>query len=211
MESEENSKTAKGKAGADKIELPNGEKKILLHSCCAPCSAAIIERLLADAITPTIFYFNPNIFPFEEYERRRAECARHCDRLGLRQIDADNFFAQSHSDWLENVKGLESEPERGARCLECFKFRLCQTAKFASLNGFKVFATTLASSRWKDLNQIQCAGEFAQSLYPETIFFAYNWRKGGLQERRNALLKEFDFYNQLYCGCEFSLSKSNNK
>lgn len=186
-----------------KLEVPFGEKKILLHCCCAPCSSAIVECLLANSVRPTIFYFNPNIFPPEEYKKRRDESLRHAKLLGLEHVDADC----SHEEWLGYIRGLEREPERGARCLKCFEMRLIAAAKYASENGFKVFATTLASSRWKDICQINLAGELAAKKYPQTFFWAHNWRKGGLSERRGELLKEYGFYNQQYCGCEFSIRK----
>ena len=85
--------------------------------------------------------------------------------------------------------------------------RLTETARYASEHGFSVFTTTLASSRWKSLEQINEAGRRAAALYPDTLFWEQNWRKGGLQERRNQLLKEYDFYNQQYCGCEFSMQR----
>ena len=182
------------------VTVPGGEKEILLHACCAPCSSAIVECLLANEVRPTLFYYNPNIFPDEEYEKRKAECIRHAQILGLSLIDAD----YDHFRWLENVKGMEDEPERGARCLKCFKLRLTATALYAAENRFKVFATTLASSRWKDLQQIREAGESAASLFPNLIFWSHNWRKGGLSERRNELVRKYAFYNQSYCGCEFS-------
>ena len=184
------------------IMVPEGTNEVLLHACCAPCSAAIVEWMLANAIRPTIFYFNPNIFPREEYETRKNESKRHAESLGLRWIDGD----YDHTSWRAAVCGLEGEPERGTRCLECFRLRLMTTAKKAKEEGFRVFATTLASSRWKRLDQIEAAGLYAQEAFPGTLFWAQNWRKGGLQERRNELLKEYGFYNQQYCGCEFSLN-----
>ena len=186
-----------------KLEVPQAQTKVLLHACCAPCSAAIVECLLANNITPTIFYFNPNIFPRDEYQHRKDESMRHAKLLGLDYIEGDS----DHNLWLSCVKGLENEPERGARCLKCFQIRLLATAKCAAENGFKVFTTTLASSRWKDLEQINAAGIYAQNAYPQTLFWQQNWRKGGLSERRNILLKQNNFYNQLYCGCEFSIRK----
>ena len=90
------------------------------------------------------------------------------------------------------MQGLEHEPERGSRCLKCFTLRLTETARYASEHGFSVFTTTLASSRWKSLEQINEAGCRAAALYPGTLFWEQNWRKGGLQERRNQLLKEYD-------------------
>ncbi len=187
------------------LQVPGGATKILLHSCCAPCSTAIIECLLDNNIRPTIFYHNPNIFPKKEYEIRKAENIRYAESLGLDFIDAD----YNHEYWLECMKGMEDEPERGERCLNCFKQRMLATARYAHENNFKVITTTLASSRWKSLEQIFEAGRYATSQYPDVIFWEQNWRKQGLSERRNQITKEYDFYNQLYCGCEFSLRDSN--
>ena len=241
-----------------------GEKTVLLHTCCAPCSSAIIEAMMQNGITPIIYYCNPNIFPFEEYEIRKTECTRYAQSLGLEIIDAD----YDHDNWLEAVRGLEDEPERGGRCLKCFKLRLLSTAEYARSRGIKVITTTLASSRWKSLDQINEAGQWAcsQVLPPENevkfegrisavplasarclsnieaamapdpneceasvcprgavddsrlgvksvppenevIWWDQNWKKGGLQERRLQIIKEYAFYNQLYCGCEFSMRK----
>lgn len=182
-----------------------GETEVLLHTCCAPCSSAIIECLMCNGIKPTIYYCNPNIYPFEEYEIRKNECTRYARSLGLDIVDAD----YDHDNWLSVVQGLEEEPERGGRCLQCFKLRLLRTAEYAAANGYKVIATTLASSRWKSLDQINQAGLWACSQIVTTnenqvIWWDRNWRKGGLQERRLEIIKEYDFYNQLYCGCEFS-------
>ena len=195
------------------IQAPMGEKTVLLHTCCAPCSSAIIEALMQNGITPVIYYCNPNIYPQEEYEIRKNECTRYAQSLGLEIVDAD----YDHENWLDAVKGMENEPERGGRCLKCFKLRLLRTAQYASERGIKVITTTLESSRWKSLDQINEAGLWAcQQLtarrssaapHDEVIWWDQNWRKGGLQERRLQIIKEYDFYNQLYCGCEFSIRK----
>ena len=223
----------------DRIEAPMGETRVLLHTCCAPCSSAIIEAMMKNGITPVIYYCNPNIYPLEEYLIRKDECTRYAQALGLEIVDAD----YDHENWLAAVKGLENEPERGGRCLKCFKLRLLRTAEYARDHGFKVITTTLASSRWKSLDQINEAGLWAcqESLKRRSsaaspassrcsedmaattasgsiekdpimadgsvIWWSQNWRKGGLQERRNQILKEYGFYNQLYCGCEFSIRK----
>lgn len=100
---------------------------VILHSCCAPCSAAVLEWMLAHDIRPIVFYFNPNIFPQAEYEKRKAELTVHCQRLGVEVVDGD----WDHNTWLEAVKGLENEPERGRRCSVCFSVRLRATAKLA--------------------------------------------------------------------------------
>ena len=190
------------------IVVPDGLTEVLLHACCAPCSSAIVEWMLANGVRPVIFYYNPNIFPRKEYEIRKQESKRHAESLGVRWLDGD----YDHDDWLGGVCGLESEPERGRRCEQCFFLRLKATAEKARELGIPYFTTTLASSRWKDIEQINRAGQAAEESivncqlsiinYPK--FWAQNWRKGGLYERRNQLLKEFGFYNQQYCGCEFS-------
>ncbi len=185
------------------IQAPMGETTVLLHTCCAPCSSAIIEALMQNGITPIIYYCNPNIYPREEYEIRKNECTRYAQALGLEIVDAD----YDHENWLAEMKGLENEPERGGRCLKCFKLRLLRTAQYARERGIKVITTTLASSRWKSLDQINEAGRWACGNEETPAWWDQNWRKGGLQERRNQILKEYDFYNQRYCGCEFSMPK----
>lgn len=203
----------------DVIQAPMGETTVLLHTCCAPCSSAIIETLMQNGITPVIYYCNPNIYPQEEYEIRKNECTRYARSLGLEIVDAD----YDHENWLQQMEGLENEPERGGRCLKCFKLRLLRTAEYAQKRGIRVMTTTLASSRWKSLDQINEAGQWAcdilrqrtaqvsdQAHKTETVspvWWDRNWRKGGLQERRLHILKEYDFYNQLYCGCEFSMRR----
>ena len=194
------------------IQAPGGENTVLLHTCCAPCSSAIIEALMKNGITPVIYYCNPNIYPFEEYEIRKNECTRYAQSLGLEIVDAD----YDHDQWLTSVSGLEDEPERGGRCLKCFKLRLLRTAEYALERGIKAITTTLASSRWKSLDQINEAGFWACNEINKTlpddsdkviVWWDRNWRKDGLQERRLEIIKEYDFYNQLYCGCEFSMRK----
>ncbi len=176
-------------------------KEVLLHCCCAPCSSAILEWMMANDVKPTIFYSNSNIYPDEEYLIRKNEITRYAQQLGLTIIDDD----YDHAQWREYVKGMEDEPERGGRCLLCFKMRLLRTARKCAELGISEFTTTLASSRWKSLDQINEAGLWAASQVESVTFDTRNWRKGGLQERRNQLLKENGFYNQLYCGCEFSM------
>ena len=189
------------------IEVPEGCNEVLLHACCAPCSSAIVEWLMANGVRPTIFYYNPNIWPIEEYKIRKLESKRHAESLDIRWIDGD----YDHENWLHAICGLENEPERGRRCEQCFKHRLMVTAMKAREVGITYFATTLASSRWKSIEQINRAGQAAEESVGFVKFWAQNWRKGGLQERRNQLLKEYDFYNQLYCGCEFSMPKESDE
>lgn len=168
---------------------------------------------MQNGVTPVIYYCNPNIYPREEYEIRKDECTRYARALGLEIVDAD----YDHENWLEAVKGMECEPERGGRCLKCFKLRLLRTAEYAAAHGIRVITSTLASSRWKSLEQINEAGTWAckkissenRDDHPDDIvvYWDRNWKKGGLQERRLQIIKQYDFYNQLYCGCEFSMRK----
>lgn len=219
-------------------------EKVLLHSCCAPCSAAILEWMGQNGYEPTILFYNPNIFPEEEYLKRKNEIVRYAQEIGVAIMDLDGkntegkdnagaiagreqtegltaqynednawghqagtggFWEQQHAQWLRCTKGLEDEPERGSRCLACFRHRLCVAADYAASHGFPLFTTTLASSRWKDIRQISEAGLYAEKQCGRglTRFWDRNWRKGGLYERRNILARQF--YNQQYCGCEFSL------
>ena len=131
---------------------------------------------------------------------RRNEGLRYAHELGLEWVD-DEY---NHDEWLQYVRGLEQEPERGNRCLQCFRFRLLRAAQYASTHGMKVLTTTLASSRWKSLEQIDAAGRWACSQVEGVTWWEQNWRRGGLQERRNQIIRDYGFYNQLYCGCEFS-------
>ena len=179
---------------------PIATDRLLLHTCCAPCSTAIVECLLDNGIEPLLFYFNPNIHPAPEYLRRKAETIRHAERLGLVFIDAD----YSPRDWIEQMRGLEREPERGERCARCFGLRLLASAHEAAAQGIGLFATTLSTSRWKDLGQIDAAGSAAAAA-TGVHYWAHNWRKQGLTERRNQLVQEFGFYQQTYCGCVYSL------
>ena len=196
------SDTIKGRK--DILEVPGGERKVLLHTCCAPCSSAIIECLLDNGITPLVYYCNPNIWPEEEYLIRKNECTRYANSLGLEIVDED----YDHETWLARMKGLENEPERGSRCLECFRMRLASAARYAHTHGYRVITTTLASSRWKSLDQINLAGQEAVAPYDDVVWWDRNWRKNGLQERRGELIRKYGFYNQQYCGCEFSMRDS---
>ena len=232
-----------------KVEAPGGARDILLHACCAPCSGAVLECLRDSGIRPVVFFSNSNITPREEYDLRLAEMRRYADLMGVELVE-DEY---DHDAWRSAVRGLEDEPERGARCAACFRFRLSRAARYAAARGLPVFATTLASSRWKDLDQVNAAGadavttvasrQFEQSevrisgpagpgtlaetksergLRPQGVtggglapftgssvaFWPQNWRKGGLQERRNEVIREQGFYNQTWCGCEFSKNQN---
>ena len=188
-----------------KLEMPNKEKKLLLHSCCAPCAGEIMEAVAASDIETTIYFYNPNIHPKEEYEIRKDENIRFAEKLGFDFVDAD----YDKDNWFERVKGLEDEPERGERCTACFDMRFERTALYAHENNFKIFATTLGISRWKDLDQINNSGLKAAKRYNSLGFWDFNWRKQGGSSRMLEISKKEKFYKQEYCGCVYSLRDTN--
>ena len=187
------------------LKLPNGKKELLLHSCCAPCSGEIIEALAASNIKTTVYFYNPNIHPLEEYEIRKDENRRFCDQVGFECIDGD----YDKDNWFERIKGLEDEPERGERCTKWFDMRFERSALFAHENNFSIFATTLGISRWKDMNQINESGNRSASRYEKISFWDFNWRKQGGSSRMIEISKREHFYQQEYCGCVYSLRDTN--
>ena len=187
------------------LQLPNNEDKLLLHSCCAPCSGEIIEAIAASNIKTTVYFYNPNIHTIDEYEIRKDENRRFCEKVGFDCIDGD----YDKDNWFERVKGLEDEPERGERCTICFDMRFERSALFAHENGFNVFATTLGISRWKDMKQINDSGHRSAARYENINFWDFNWRKEGGSSRMIEISKREHFYQQEYCGCVYSLRDTN--
>lgn len=189
------------------LSLPNGENRLLLHSCCAPCSSEIITALLVLDIELTVFFYNPNIHPFKEYELRKAENKQFASKHHIPFIDADYDV----DNWFTRTKGMEFEPERGPRCEVCFDMRLERTALYAYEHGFKVFTSSAGISRWKDFNQVNKCGIRAAQRYPGLTYWTYNWRKQGGSQRMIAIAKREHFYQQEYCGCVHSLREVNQK
>lgn len=187
------------------LQTPNGQRRMVLHSCCAPCAGEIMEALRASGIEFTVFFYNPNIHPRDEYELRKRENIRFAEKLGAPFLDAD----YDTDRWFARVRGLEWEPERGARCTVCFDLRLERTALWAQEHGFKLFSSTLGISRWKDMNQINASGLRAAARYPDMVYWTYNWRKQGGSARMLELSKREQFYQQEYCGCIYSLRDTN--
>ena len=188
-----------------KLETPNGESSLLLHSCCAPCAGEIMEAVAASDIDTTVYFYNPNIHPIEEYELRKEENKRYCEALNFKCIDAD----YDKDNWFDRIKGLEDEPERGERCTKCFDMRFERSALFAHENNFSLFATTLGISRWKDLDQVNNSGLRAANRYDNLTFWDFNWRKQGGSSRMIEISKREEFYQQEYCGCVYSLRDTN--
>lgn len=190
----------------EQLVLPNGADKLLLHSCCAPCSGEVMEALLFSKIDFSIFFYNPNIHPIQEYEIRKEENISFAKLHNIPFIDAD----YDKDNWFERVKGLEMEPERGKRCSACFDMRFERTALYAHEHGFPVICSSLGISRWKDMNQINDSGLRAASRYPQIEYWTYNWRKNGGSARMYEIAKRENFYKQEYCGCVYSLRDTNN-
>ena len=188
-----------------KLETPNGESSLLLHSCCAPCAGEIMEAVAASDIDATVYFYNPNIHPIEEYELRKEENKRYCEALDFKFIDAD----YDKDNWFDRIKGLEDKPERGERCTKCFDMRFERSALFAHENNFSLFATTLGISRWKDLDQVNNSGLRAANRYDNLAFWDFNWRKQGGSSRMIEISKREEFYQQEYCGCVYSLRDTN--
>ena len=187
------------------LETPNGESSLLLHSCCAPCAGEIMEAVAASEIKTTVYFYNPNIHPLQEYELRKDENKRYCQKLGFDFIDAD----YDKDNWFKRIKGLENEPERGERCTKCFDMRFERSALYAHENNFFLFATTLGISRWKDLDQVNNSGLRAADRYSDLNFWDFNWRKAGGSPRMIEISKREEFYQQEYCGCVYSLRDTN--
>lgn len=190
----------------DIFTVPGEQNKVLIHSCCAPCSGELMEKMAAAGIELTIFFYNPNIHPKKEYEIRKNENIRFAEKMGIPFVDAD-YDVQN---WFARAKGMEYEPERGIRCSMCFDMRFERTALYAYENDFKVITSSLGISRWKDMDQINNSGIKAASHYPGITYWVYNWRKGGGSARMYEIAKRENFYKQEYCGCIYSLKSTNN-
>lgn len=176
-------------------------KKFLLHTCCAPCSIAIIDEL-KDKYDLTVYFYNPNIFPEEEYLKRKAEVIKICKDWKVEMVDAD--YETEH--WHKQIKGLENEPEGGARCVVCFKTRLEKAASYAAQNGFDIFGTSLTSGRNKKADVIHPLGLALAKKY-NLEFCEIDWKKDGRQEKGRKMVGERGIYRQDYCGCRYSKKK----
>jgi len=184
---------------------PGGLARVLLLSCCAPCSGDIMATLSASGIAYEVFFYNPNIHPAAEYLRRKDENKRYADRLGVPFVDADD----DSEAWFAHTKGLEGEPERGRRCTVCFDMRLGRAARHAHEHGFPVLTSSLALSRWKNRAQVNDSAHRAVAPYDGLVYWDHNWRKDGGADRATDIARREAFYRQDYCGCLYSLRDTN--
>lgn len=178
---------------------------LLLHSCCAPCSTRCIE-FLSEYFFVTVFYFNPNIYPSDEYYFRKDEQKRFIEEFPAKH-PVDFLEGDYKPDrFYEVSKGLEAEPERGKRCSECFKLRLGETAKTAKEKGHEYFATTLTLSPLKNAEVINKIGRSMEETYG-SLYLPTDFKKENGFLRSCQLTEEYGMYRQDYCGCEFSISR----
>lgn len=191
----------------DRIIQKRGKKtpRVLLHSCCGPCSSSVLEYL-TQYFDVTLLWYNPNIYPKEEFDRRFQTQVELIEKMGL--ADKVSILAESwkSEDYYRQVKGLEEEPEGGKRCTECFRLRLLETARLAKHYGYDYFCTTLTLSRHKDSVRINTLGEeIARAAGVSWLPSDFKKRDG--EKRSLELCEKYGLYRQLYCGCEFSLHK----
>ena len=189
------------------------KKTILLHSCCGPCSTAVIERL-KDFFDITILYYNPNIEPIEEYEKRKQEQIRYLKECGdpISFMDCD----YDHESFLKIAKGLEQEKEGGARCHKCYYLRLEHTARLAQEHHFEYFGTTLTVSPYKDAGVINKIGLNLEQVMnankkdeEKIIFLVSDFKKKDGYKRSIEISKEYGLYRQEYCGCLYGKENQN--
>ena len=166
----------------------------LIVSCCAPCSCGTIKYLKDKGVDFSVLFYNPNIRPKAEYDRRCAENKRVCEKYGVPFIE----LAYDNDRWCALTAGLEAEPERGRRCDVCFKMRLERALAYAAQNHFDFVSSVLGVSRYKDFDQVCRA---AAAVDPKGIYQPVNWRKDGIEVLRQNLCRELDLYRQDYCGC----------
>lgn len=171
-------------------------KKTLILSCCAPCSAGVVEFFAKTKKPASVLFYNPNIDRAKEHNLRLIENKRLCDFFNI------PFIALPYTPevWLKETKDFLQEPERGKRCSLCFSLRLKEAAQYAKENGFDCFTSVLGVSRYKNLDQVNACAEQVSKLVGIPYDFT-NWRKGGLEIRRVQIIKDLNLYSQKYCGC----------
>ena len=179
--------------------------RLLLHSCCGPCSAPVLEYL-TQYFDVTLFWYNPNIWPREEFDLRLEEQRKLIRAMGLDEKIRIVCKPRNSEAWYQATVGLEREPEGGARCTECFRLRLRETAAYAAENGFDYYCSTLTLSRHKDPLRINALGEqFAEEF--GIPWLPSEFKKRGRELRSKQLCEQYGIYRQDYCGCEYSMRK----
>ncbi|MBN2857306.1 MAG: epoxyqueuosine reductase QueH [Candidatus Delongbacteria bacterium] len=182
--------------------------RLLIHVCCAPCSSSVIE-VLEQYFSIGLYFYNPNIYPEEEHDRRFLELQKFLTDAGHSEKIELFYEKYTPMEFAGCVQGLENEPERGRRCNSCYELRLSKTAQKAKEKGFEYFTTTLTVSPHKNAGIINSTGEELSAVY-EVKFLNSDFKKKNGFKRTVELSGEYDLYRQDYCGCEFSM-KSDRK
>jgi len=176
--------------------------KFLLHSCCAGCAAYVI-KLLSNDYNVSCYFYNPNIHPEGEYQKRKQELKKYCQKVKTLFIEADYEIDK----WQELIKGFEFESEKGKRCLICYAMRLEKTAQFAQKQKFDYFGSTLSVSPHKLADRINQFGNKIARMY-DVKFYQADFKKNDGFKKACALSKQENFYRQDYCGCVYSQRKT---
>lgn len=191
----------------DRVIQKQGAKRprVLLHACCGVCSSAVLEYLTR-YFDVTVLWYNPNLYPQAEFDRRFEALVQIIERMGL--ADEVSILAEpwKSEDYTSRVQGLENEPEGGRRCTECFRLRLLETARLAKHYCFDYFCTTLSLSRHKDAVRINDLGEEIGRAMGVS-WLPSDFKKQGREMRSTQLSEQYGIYRQLYCGCEYSLHR----
>ena len=182
--------------------------RLLLHSCCAPCSSYVLEYL-SEYFSVTVFYYNPNIFPAEEYEKRVKEQEALILRLPAKHRISFLEGPYEQERFYEMAKGLELEPEGGERCFRCYHLRLLEAAQMARAGAFDYFTTTLSISPLKDAEKLNEIGEKLAREYG-VAYLNSDFKKRNGYKRSIELSREYGLYRQDYCGCVYSLRERSN-
>lgn len=182
--------------------------RLLLHSCCAPCSSYVLEYL-SEYFSITVFYYNPNIFPAEEYEKRVKEQEALILRLPAKHRISFLEGPYEQERFYEMAKGLELEPEGGERCFRCYHLRLLEAAQMARAGAFDYFTTTLSISPLKDAEKLNEIGEKLAREYG-VAYLNSDFKKRNGYKRSIELSREYGLYRQDYCGCVYSLRERSN-
>ena len=189
------------------IEESNGIRpSLMLHACCGPCSSSVLEQL-ADYFDVTVLWYNPNLYPESEYSKRLSTLREVIDKMQLTDRVKLIVLPWDSENYYSCVKGLEGEPEGGKRCGECFALRLQKTAELATKENYDFFCTTLTVSRHKNAVLINSIGEEIGKT-AGVKWLPGDFKKRGGEDRSQQLSRLFGIYQQLYCGCEFSLNKT---
>lgn len=177
--------------------------RLLLHSCCAPCSSYVLEYL-SEYFSITVFYYNPNIFPAEEYEKRVKEQEALIEKLPAKHRISFLEGPYEQERFFEMAKGLEREPEGGERCFRCYHLRMLEAVQMARAGGFDYFTTTLSISPLKNAHKLNEIGEKLAREYG-VAYLNSDFKKRDGYKRSIELSKEYGLYRQDYCGCVYSL------